>query len=90
MTGHGEAHYRQVAEIYMEAIADGSWKPTSAVERTYGLKTPTARAWVRRARQLGYIEESWSALTRKAAATRGARCRGCSVHCPPAGGDGVG
>jgi hypothetical protein len=47
-------HYRQVAEIYDEALEVGE-PPTQAVADAYDVPYSTAARWVRRARDLGCL-----------------------------------
>lgn len=79
-----ESHYRQVAEVYLEAVADGSEAPTRAVEWTWHVPRTTANMWVKKARKKGYITVSWSEAARQSAAARpDYQCRSCGLHCPP-------
>ena len=54
MRGHTPEHYRQVAEVYDEAIDAGD-PPTQAVAETFDVPYTTAARWVRRARDLGLL-----------------------------------
>jgi hypothetical protein len=61
---HSDAHYRRVGKIYRDALATGSGKPVRAVASALVGEFPgltsqgdnRARAWVQKARALGFIE----------------------------------
>jgi len=69
-----ERHAR-VAEVYRAAVAAGAPDPSKAVARAFGNAKPsTARSWVRRAREAGYLEpEVDPTPDQPAAALRGKR-----------------
>lgn len=77
---HGDALYRTVADVYVEAL-DSGWKvssrskitsPSAAVARTWGVNQSTANRWVKEARRRGF-------LTRYVVG----KCTGrCPVCCP--------
>jgi len=52
--GWGDDHYRQVAQVYMEA-ADNGDPPTRAVEQHFDVPRPTAGRWVAVARRAGHL-----------------------------------
>ncbi|MDQ1437952.1 MAG: hypothetical protein QOK43_1581 [Acidimicrobiaceae bacterium] len=54
MRGHTPEHYRQVAEVYDEAI-DAQDPPTQSVAEAFDVPYTTAARWVRRARALGLL-----------------------------------
>jgi hypothetical protein len=53
-----DEHYRRVAEVYLTALADHDPRPVRAVAKAFGIrnrKDTRAKAWVRDARQRGFI-----------------------------------
>jgi hypothetical protein len=54
MRGHTPEHYKQVAEVYDEALDAGD-PPTQSVAEAFDVPYTTAARWVRRARDLGCL-----------------------------------
>jgi hypothetical protein len=54
MHRHPPEHYKQVAEVYDEAIGSGD-PPTQAVALAFEVPYTTAARWVRRSRSLGML-----------------------------------
>lgn len=54
MRGHPLEHYRQVAEVYDEAI-EAEYPPTQSVAEAFDVPYTTAARWIRRARELGHL-----------------------------------
>ena len=63
MRGHTPDHYKQVAEVYDEAIEEGD-PPTQSVAEAFDVPYTTAARWVRRARQLGLLPPPTPGLPR--------------------------
>lgn len=80
--GYGDDHYRLVAEIYEEHLADALCEgrrrtPLWAIMETFDVPHTTAARWVRVARERGYMTQV------QKGAPGSSVCRGgCSVHCP--------
>jgi hypothetical protein len=55
--GHGEDFYRAVAAEYEAYIAAGSSAPIKTIAESAGVTIAAASKWVKKARELGYIEE---------------------------------
>lgn len=51
---YGAAHFREVAEVYLDALIGG--KPTLAVAERFVVSKSTAAKWVARARQIGLLD----------------------------------
>jgi transposase len=54
MSTHPPEHYRQVAEVYDEAL-EAEDPPTRAVAEAFSVPYSTAARWVRRTRALGLL-----------------------------------
>jgi hypothetical protein len=51
-------HYRDVALLYLQLLGQGQTStPIAHLAKKLGVTTPTARNWVHRARQLGYLTQ---------------------------------
>jgi hypothetical protein len=59
-----DEHFMQVAEEYWQAEADGR-PPRQAISERWSVSKVTASRWLRRARELGYVDPDQARHTRR-------------------------
>jgi hypothetical protein len=73
-----DAHYRQVAEVWLAAWQQRKPKPNKAVVERWGVPSTTAANWVRTARRRGILTQRYQ---------RTHQCPGCGHRIPCERGD---
>jgi hypothetical protein len=56
--GYPDDHFRAVAELYRKALIEAPRAPTKWIAEQFVVSMPTARRWVQRARDKGYLGAS--------------------------------
>ena len=58
VVGYGDDHHRDVAAAYRQALQQAPGAPTKWIAERYHVSVPTARRWIQRARDKGYLGAS--------------------------------